>query len=119
VLWPRDASTANITGVVLSPGTRQPAPCRWTPTVRLFASVDGGPAQSAATGIKRLLIQGGLTYPVWDFNGVDISQSASGKNIDFWMEVNGVPTHATRWTYSASQDWPPFWQQQPTVSCAP
>jgi hypothetical protein len=119
VLWPRDASAANITGVLLISGTTQPVPCRWSPTVRLYASVDGGPTITVGSGVKRLLTQSGLTYPVWDFNAVDITQAALGKSIDFWLDVNGVPTHATRWTYSASEDWPEFWQQRPTVSCDP
>jgi hypothetical protein len=120
VLWPRDVAHANISGVLLNPGTLQPVPCRFSPTVRLYASVDGGPTLNVGAGVKRLLTQDGLTYPVWDFNSVDISAAASqGKTIDFWLDVNGVSTRATRWTYNATQDWPPFWQQRPTTSCAP
>ena len=119
VVWPRDPRAANVSGVLLSPGTTQPVPCRWNPTVRLYASVDGGPTVLAGTAAKRLVSQDGLSYPVWDFNAVDISPAAQGKSIDFWLDVNGVATHATRWTYSMTQDWPPFWQQRPTVSCAP
>jgi hypothetical protein len=121
VLWPRDASgtTANITGVLLAPGTTQPVPCRWNPSVRLYESVDGGPTINVAAGMKRMVNQGGMTYPVWDFNAVDIAAANQGKNLDFWLDVNGVTTHAIRWTYSAAQDWPPFWPQQPTVSCQP
>jgi len=80
--------------------------------------VDGGPALSLGSGVKRVLNQDGLTYPVWDFNAVDISPAAQGKSIDLWLDVNGVTTNATRWTYSTSQAWPPFWQQRPTSSCA-
>ena len=119
VVWPRDAASANITGVLLNPGTTQPVPCRWTPTVRLFASMDGGPAVNVATGIKRIVTQDGLMYPVWDFNVVDISQAALGKSITFWLDVNGEKTTAPRWTYSVSQPQPPFWQQRPTTTCAP
>ena len=119
VVWPRDAASANITGVLLNPGTTQPVPCRWTPTVRLFASVDGGPPTNVATGVKRTLTQDGITYPVWDFNVVDISQAALGKSITFWLDVNGVKTTATRWAYSTSQAPQAFWQQRPTTSCAP
>jgi hypothetical protein len=117
VVWPRDAVSANVTGVLLASSTNQPVPCRWNPTVRLFASVDGGAAVNLGVGQKRLLSQDGLTYPVWDFNGVDISAAALGKSIDLWMDVNGVATNASRWLYSRSQDWPPFWQQRPTTSC--
>ncbi|MGI9145472.1 MAG: hypothetical protein ACR2IK_02815 [Chloroflexota bacterium] len=117
VVWPRDATSANVTGVLLSPGSNQPVPCRWSPAVRLFASVEAGPAVSLGVGAKRLLSQDGLTYPVWDFNTVDISAAAQGKSIDLWLDVNGVATNATRWTYSTSQAWPAFWQQRPTSSC--
>jgi hypothetical protein len=65
-----------------------------------------------------MVVENGLSYPVWDFNAVDISAAALGKTIDFWLDVNGVTTNATRWTYTASQDPPPFWQQRPTTSCA-
>ena len=65
-----------------------------------------------------MLSQDGLTYPVWDFNGVDISAAALGKSIDLWMDVNGIATNATRWTYSTSVAWPAFWQQRPTTNCA-
>ena len=32
--------------------------------------------------------------------------------------MDGVVTHALRWTYDAGADPLPFWQQQPTSSCA-
>jgi hypothetical protein len=146
VVWARDSSFANITGVLLAPNSTQPVPCRWDPTVRLYASVDGGPTLVAGTGAKRLVNDSGLTYPVWDFNSVDISAANAGKSIDFWMDVGGVTTRATRWTYSnqpvvvatptpaaapapgdATQGEPtatptatpdPTWQQKPTSSCA-
>jgi hypothetical protein len=142
VVWPRDASNANITGVLLAPGTLQSVPCRWNPTVRLYASVDGGPTFTAGAGTKRLVTDNGITYPVWDFNSIDISAASSGKSIDFWMDVNGVATHAMRWTYSTAPPPTPeptpdandpgatatetptpainlTWQQKPTTSCAP
>jgi hypothetical protein len=118
VVWPRDPATANVTGVLLAPSSTQPVPCRWNPSVRLFASVGGGPAISVGAGVKRMLVQDGLSYPVWDFNAVDISAATQGKSIDFWLDVNGVTTSALRWTYTTSDTWPPFWQQRPTSSCA-
>jgi hypothetical protein len=149
VVWARDANNANITGVLLNPGTLQPPPCRWDPTVRLYASANAGPTYLVSNGAKRILTQDGLTYPVWDFNSVDISAASGGRSIDFWMDVNGISTHATRWTYTTALPTPvptptplatptagaanenptpeveptptpvPFWQQQPTASCAP
>ena len=102
IVWPRDPRTANITALLLQPGTSDPVPCRWTPTVRLLSSIDGGPSARLMTGAKRMVTANGLTYAVWDFNGVDISAALQGKSIDFWLDVDGVATHATRVTYTES-----------------
>ncbi|MCA1647175.1 MAG: hypothetical protein LC797_17530 [Chloroflexi bacterium] len=118
-VWPRDTATANLSGLLLGAGSTQPVPCRWNPSVRLFASIDGGRAIDMGPGTRRMQTTDGATYPVWDFNSEDISAAAQGKSIDFWMDVNQVVTHATRWTYTANSDWPPFWAQRPTTSCSP
>jgi hypothetical protein len=79
---------------------------------------------------------------VWDINNVDISASLAGKSIDFWLDVNGVATHAVRWTYTLATPTPvpvavptddagdatavptptptpdPSWQHRPTTGCA-
>ena len=124
IVWPRDSenqgSTANISGVLLQAGSTQPVPCRWSPSVRLLASVDGGPASVVASGARRLMTQDGITFPVWDFNAVDISAASQGHRIEFWMDVAqpGVTTRASHWTYAADLPQPDPWQQIPSVSCA-
>jgi hypothetical protein len=100
VVWPRDPQSANITALLLLPGSNQPVPCRWTPTVRLLSSVDAGPSNRLTTGTKRMITANGLTYAVWAFDNVDISAALQGKSIDFWLDVDGVVTHATRWTHT-------------------
>lgn len=118
VVWPRDGATANVTGILLIPGSNTPVPCRFNPTVHLYASVDGGPTLDMGVGAKRMITQDGTTYPTWDFNGVDISAAAgSNKTIDFWLDVGGVATAASRWTYASSAAWPAFWEQKPMLSC--
>lgn len=146
VVWPKDPKNANITGVLLLPNSTQAVPCRWNPSVRLYASIDGGPTLNMGLGARRVATDNGVTYPVWDFNSVDISAAQQGKSIDFWLDVNGVTTHATRWTYSTATPTPmptptpsadasatptsgdeptetptptvqPTWQQRPTTSC--
>src|SRR5205823_14060588 len=125
----RDLAVANRRGVLLMPNSTQAVPCRWSPNVRLFAQVDGGPSTLVGSGARRLVTEDGVTYPVWDFNSVDIRPAAQGKTIEFWLDVNGVTTHATRWTYppppaaaatdSGTAEAPvqPTWQQKPTSSC--
>jgi hypothetical protein len=100
VVFVKDASTANITSVLLQPNSLQPVPCRWNPNVRLMSSIDGGPTTVVGSGGRRLVNQDGLSYPVWDFNNVNIAAVTSGRSVDFWLDVAGVATHATRWTYS-------------------
>jgi hypothetical protein len=100
VVWPKDPRTANITALLLMPGSTQPVPCRWTPTVRLLSSIDGGPSTRLTNGAKRMVAASGLNYAVWDFNNIDISAALQGRSIDFWLDVDGVATRATRVTYT-------------------
>jgi hypothetical protein len=106
VVWPKTSNAANISGVLLMPNSTQAVPCRWNPSVRLYASVDGGPTLNMGLGARRMVTDTGVTYPVWDWNSVDISAANQNKSIDFWMDVNGVTTHATRWTYSTATPTP-------------
>ncbi len=82
-----------------------------------MASVDGGPAQVIGVGARRLVNEGGLTYPAWDFNGVDVSAAHNGKTMELWIDVDGVATQATRWVYASDVQQPATWQQRPTASC--
>ncbi len=123
VVWPRDgapvdqASQANLSGVLLVSGTTTAVPCRWNPTVKLLAAVDGGTPRVVATGTWRLVTDDGVTYAVWDFNNVDVSPAQAGHGLAFWLDVDGVQTRAWRWSYGQGIDQPDFWQQRPTVSC--
>jgi hypothetical protein len=64
-----------------------------------------------ATGAKRFVTANGVTYPVWDFNGVDVSYAKTA-NHDRWLEmfviVNGdVKMDSTAWIYGGdnNQNW--------------
>jgi hypothetical protein len=123
VVWPHDgapitqATGANLTALVLDAKTNGPIPCRWNPTVRLMASVDGGAARAVAAGARRMVSENGVTYPVWDFNNVDVTAATRGAEIDFWIDVDGAADTGPRWRYAATVPQPPFWQQKPTTSC--
>ena len=81
----------------------KPVPCRWDPTVRLFASIDGGPSTLVTTGR-----QAHADRERADLSGVGLqrrrhlARRSQGKSIDFWLDVDGVATHATRFTYYQS-----------------
>lgn len=123
VVWPKDgaavnsASSVNISAVLLLPDTRQAVPCRWTPTMTLLASVDGTVPIALGYGTRRLVTDNGVTYPVWDFENVDVSPAKSGKTIEFWVQVDGVRVKAGSWVYGANLPQPPTWGQRPTTSC--
>jgi hypothetical protein len=75
-----------------------------------------------ATGAKRFVTTDGLTYPVWDFNNVDVSYARTA-NHDRWLEmfviVNGdIKMDSTFWTYGGDNN--KNWQEPrplPTESC--
>ena len=134
IVWPldsapiQDASAANVTAQLLTPGTTSPVACRYDPDkVELYAwrHYEDRPRESApavvipsptgvtqatsspspsptprargeakrekdpvrlATGTKRFVTEGGVTYPVWDFNGVDVSYARTPEG-DRWLEM--------------------------------
>lgn len=75
-----------------------------------------------ATGVKRFATTNGITYPVWDFNNVDISYARTPTK-DRWLEmfviVNGeIKMDATPWVYGGENN--KSWQdpvQLPAESC--
>src|SRR5690606_23470364 len=98
----RDATLANITAMLFRPSTLISAPGDWNPTVRLYRSLDNGVAEEVAVGVKRLVTQNGLTYPVWDFNNVDVSPARDpAHKLMFTLAVDGVETRSNVWLHGA------------------
>ncbi len=111
VVWPHDAQgqpgtvadsdLANITAALFAPGTLKSVPTDWEPTVRLFRAVNDRPATSPIIGQKRLVTQGDLTYPVWDFNDVVVRPARDPDNrIFFWLDVEGITTYPNVWAHA-------------------
>ena len=76
VVIPAPATTAR-------PATAAPSP---TPArVRGEAKREKDPVL-LATGVKRFATEGGISYPVWDFNGVDVSYARTADQ-DRWLEL--------------------------------
>jgi hypothetical protein len=125
VVWPINgapiASTgqANVTAALLMPDSTQPVPCRWSPTVTLMASVVGQVGSPVAQGVKRMVTENGITYPVWDFPNVDVSAAKTADQwIEFWVTVDGVASvKPGYWVYGQGFPQPPSWPQKPRQSC--
>jgi hypothetical protein len=107
IVWPhnnvpvREATRANVTAYLIAGQGNEPPPCDWDPVVHLWAAQSGSAARVVATGQKRMLSQGGSTFPAWDFNDVDVSaaQDPTGK-LAFFATVEGVPTYPNIWVYA-------------------
>jgi YVTN family beta-propeller protein len=107
ILWPHDtapvqvATLANMTVYLMSPDSLDSVPCAWEPTVRLWRALNSEPAEPIAVGEKRMLSTAGRTFPVWDFNDVDISPAQSADNrLAFFATVDGVETRHNIWAHS-------------------
>ncbi|HOG45479.1 MAG TPA: PKD domain-containing protein [Anaerolineae bacterium] len=108
ILWPhggahvQGASLANLTAMLFRPGTLESAPPDWSPTMRLWRALDNGVAEPVGVGVKRLVTRGGLTYPVWDFDNVDVAAAQDpAHKLTFTLTVDGVETYSTAWVHGA------------------
>lgn len=108
ILWPQgglapeDAALANITATLLREDGASPA-CAWEPKVTLWAAVGGDPARQVAVGRRRLMTENGVTFPVYDFNDVDVRVTRDRKlPTHFSVRVDGVETAQNVWTHAAT-----------------
>jgi hypothetical protein len=107
IVWPhgsapvQSADKANITVYLMSVTGNDSAPCDWTPTVRLWAALNAQPAKPVGVGQKRMFTTSGRTFPVWDFNDVDVSAARDPANkLSFFATVEGVDTRRNVWTHA-------------------
>lgn len=108
IVWPHDnkpvaeATRVNITANVFAAGTSASVPASWEPVVRLYRSLNNGLSEVVATGKKRLVTEGSLIYPVWDFNDIDVSQARDPlSKYYFRLVVEGAETHSNVWAHGA------------------
>jgi YVTN family beta-propeller protein len=115
IVWPhgglsaQQADLANVTVYLLAGDGTGPArslldsvPCAWEPTVRLWAAEDNEPGRQVGVGQKRIVRDGGRTFPAWDFNDVDVSHAKDPANkIAFMATVDDVRTLSNVWTHAA------------------
>ena len=108
IVWPhggapvQQADRANITAYLISPTSNDPPPCDWTPTVQLWGARNTEPARMLAVGEKRMFTTSGRTFPVWDFNDIDVSAARdSSDKLSFFVTVDGVETLPNIWTHAA------------------
>ena len=108
ILWPQgnlkpeEAALVNITAVLLREDGASPT-CAWEPRVTLWAAIGDAPAVEVAVGLRRLQLENGVTFPVYDFNDVDVRITRDQKvPMHFSVRVDGVETAQNVWTHAAS-----------------
>lgn len=108
IVWPHgnapvsQARMVNVSAALFVPGTLQSVPPDWNPTVRLLRALNQNVAEEVAVGQKRLVSQGGVIYPMWDFNDVDVSVATDPVNKYFFrLSVDGVQTYSNVWSHGA------------------
>ncbi|MCD6289945.1 MAG: hypothetical protein J7M34_05525 [Anaerolineae bacterium] len=108
IVWPHgslpvdQATLANITAYIFTDDQMSPPPCDWNPTVRLWVGENNQPVRPLMEGQRRLFTLNGRTFPVWDFNDVDVSIARLPKNkLYFFATVDGIPTRHNIWAHAA------------------
>ncbi len=108
IVWPhggvsvRDADQVNVTAYLFQADTRVPVPCDVIYTLRLWRAVNNEPVEAVAVGAKRIATVAGRTFPVWDFNDIDVQPARDPANkIAFYVTVDRQVTRSNIWTHGA------------------
>jgi hypothetical protein len=81
--------------------------------------VEVGVGEEVGLGRKRLVAQGGLTYPVWDFDDVDVSAARDPVNKHFFrLSVDGVDARSNVWAHGADARSHFPRTDEPTAACS-
>jgi hypothetical protein len=106
ILWPHgnlpvaQATQANLTAALYQHGATISVNSRVTDTLHLWQALDNGVAQPVATGVKRTASAGSLTYPLWDFNDVDVSAARDPSHrYYFWVSDDNQRVNSTIWSH--------------------
>jgi hypothetical protein len=108
ILWPhanasvRDAKLANLSATLFQRGTLQTGDDRFNPTVRLYRASNNEPSRPIAVGTRRVVTSGTLSYPVWEFNDIDVSGANDpGTTLYFWVAPDGLDSQPNIWSHGA------------------
>jgi hypothetical protein len=108
IVWPHGSlpvsqtTQVNVSADLFAHGTLQSVPVSFRQTVRLYAGVNNAPLALVANGDRVLQTRGGVTYPTWQFNNIDVSLARNPQNrVYFQVQVVGVPTYPNIWTHGA------------------
>jgi hypothetical protein len=108
IVWPHgnapvaEANKANVAAFLFHRGSLKSVGVEWTPTVRLWRAVGAGPFEPVATGVRTTQQAGGVTFPVWTFNDVDVSPAKDpAQKVYFRVTVDNVDSRSNIWSHAA------------------
>ncbi|MFN0071841.1 MAG: hypothetical protein ACKVVP_10180 [Chloroflexota bacterium] len=112
-----ESDQANVAAVLSLPGTNDPTPCRWEPDVQLWARTVSGRSVKLGSATRRTLNEQGLSYPVWDFNGINISTAMDpdGKRlVSLQIRIAEATTETDSWEFPSAP--PPEPEVEPSAT---
>ncbi len=108
IVWPQgglpvsQADRANISASLFHSGSLVSVLPDYDGPVRLLQALNQDPLRPVAEGQKRLVTANGITYPVWDFNNVDVSAARDPSNKYFFqVEVRSPAERSNIWVHGA------------------
>ncbi|MFN8532451.1 MAG: cellulase family glycosylhydrolase [Dehalococcoidia bacterium] len=108
IVWPHSnapvaqATKANIGAYLFHRGTLKSVGVDWTPTVRLWRAVGSGQFEAIATAVKSVQQANGMSFPVWNFNDVDVSAAKDpAQKVYFRLSVDNVDSRSNIWSHAA------------------
>ena len=119
IVWPHDqqgrqtstigADLVNITVTVFHHGSLVSVSPDYDRPLQLYQALNQEPLRPVAVGQKRIVTADGLTYPVWDFNNVDVSLAKDPRN-KYFFQVAVDSNWSNVWVHGA--DGRTFFPQQ-------
>ncbi|MBI4320816.1 MAG: hypothetical protein HY675_20175 [Chloroflexi bacterium] len=108
IVWPHDnkpvteTAKVNIGSYMFHRDSLTSVNPSWSPLVRLWRAINNGVEEEVATGRKRTVAQGSLSFPVWEFNDVDVGLARDPLNkYYFRVAVDGVRSFSSVWSHGA------------------
>jgi hypothetical protein len=96
------AKKVNVSAALFQRGTLQAGNDAFNPTVRLYRALNSDAGELVGLGTRRMVQSGGTSYPVWDFNDVDVAAANdAGNKYYFWVQADGVETLFNVWSHGA------------------
>jgi hypothetical protein len=106
IVWPQDnlpvdkATKANIGVYLFGHGSLDSVPSTYDRPVKLLRTLNTGVEQEIATGTKTMKTENGISYPIWQFNDIDVSAARDGSTqYYFRVAIDGAKTYSNVWVH--------------------